>query len=494
MEKIYNIQQIRDIEQEAFNVLKIPEDMLMQRAGRAAFTVLQQHYPNCKNIAVLCGAGNNGGDGYVVAALAKGCGLSVQIIHVGLPKATQVAAFAAFEHCQMLSIPIIEYDNPQQIKGFDIIVDALLGIGLKGVVRGLSQQLIQAVNAERGIVLAIDTPSGLDVDKGIILGDAIRAHATVTFIGKKIGMLTGCAPEYCGEIYVDNLQLAPEVFAGVASQYQLIEKNDLNDFLVQRRRDAHKGNFGHVLVVGGDLGYAGAARLAGEAAMRTGAGLVSVATRPEHVSVIAAARPELMAHGIEKPEALQPLLDRATVVILGPGLGRTIWSDQLWKLVMKHPHKPMVIDADALNALSNAPMQNDLWILTPHPGEAGRLLHRSSQEINVDRFYSARAIQQRYGGSVVLKGAGTLVVAPGGHISICPYGNPGMASGGMGDVLSGVIGGLLAQGIIGDAAARLGVLIHALAADHAAMAGERGLLASDVIASIRHVVNDNSIT
>lgn len=489
MEKIYNLKQIRALEQQALTELKTSEDTLMRRAGSAAFSALTARFKHAGKILVVCGSGNNGGDGYVLAALAKDFGLEVVIVFTKLPTAKQVAAYQAYQRCVTLAIPMHVFSETARLTGYDVVVDALLGIGLAGEVSGLPLLLIKAMNAQVAPIFSLDVPSGLAVNTGCVCGEAVRAAVTITFIGKKIGMCTGSAPEYCGDILVDTLQLPDECFAALSSPYELIEQQDLSDVLISRRRDAHKGSFGHVLVVGGDLGFAGAARLAGEAAARCGAGLVSIATRPEHIALMTARCPELMAHGIESTKQFEQLLEKATVVILGPGLGQSKWSQTLWQVVMEHPHKPMVVDADALNTLAQRPMQNDLWILTPHPGEAGRLLNTSAQEINADRVFSVRALQQRYGGTAVLKGAGTLISAQGGHISICPYGNPGMASGGMGDVLSGVIGGLLAQGFTVEAAARFGVLIHAMAGDLAAQMGERGMLASDVIDTIRQVVN-----
>lgn len=255
-----------------------------------------------------------------------------------------------------------------------------------------------------------------------------------------------------------------------------------------RARDAHKGDFGHVLVIGGQPGMSGAARLAGEAALRAGAGLVSVATHPEHASVLNSGRPELMCHAVANAETLKPLLERSTVLAVGPGLGQSEWARGLLVAVWD-TDLPMIVDADALNLLAREPMRRDRWILTPHPGEAARLLGCSATEVQADRRTAVRALQARYGGVVVLKGAGTLI-ADGVQCRVCTAGNPGMASGGMGDVLTGVIAGLCAQGMSLSSAAAAGVLVHALAADAAALRdGERGLLASDLLPELRRWVN-----
>ncbi len=271
---------------------------------------------------------------------------------------------------------------------------------------------------------------------------------------------------------------------------EILELSQFKNYLQPRPREANKGNFGHVLVVGGDYGFSGAARMAGEAALRVGAGLVSVATRPESSLVLNAARPELMCHGVNSGSELEPLLVRANVVVIGPGLGRSAWAQKLLYLVLKSEKNVVVVDADGLNMLAEKPAKKENWILTPHPGEAGRLLKKSTPDIQADRLGSARELQQKYGGICVLKGAGTLVLGPDSQPAICKAGNPGMASGGTGDVLSGVIGGLLAQGLPLVAAAKLGVLIHAMAGDLAAKeGGERGMIASDMLPYIRRLVN-----
>jgi len=251
----------------------------------------------------------------------------------------------------------------------------------------------------------------------------------------------------------------------------------------------HKGDAGHVLVIGGDRGMPGAARMAGEAAYRAGAGLVILATHPEHAAQISAARPELMTYGVESAADLRPLFARADVIAIGPGLGGGEWGRVLFGAVLD-TRLPIVVDADALNSLAADPVMHDGWILTPHPGEAARLLGMSKEEVQADRFAAVREMVASYGGVCVLKGAGTLVASLyNGAIAVCDRGNPGMASGGMGDVLTGVIAGLRAQGLSSVDAARLGVWLHAAAGDDAAATGEIGLLASDLLPFIRARLN-----
>jgi hydroxyethylthiazole kinase-like uncharacterized protein yjeF len=269
----------------------------------------------------------------------------------------------------------------------------------------------------------------------------------------------------------------------------LLTDSLLTTHLPKRQRDAYKGDFGHVLVIGGDYGMGGAVRMAAEAAACVGTGLVSVATRAEHITIVSGNRPELMCHAVNSPKTLLPLANKATVIAIGPGLGQTKWSERLFAAALDLP-KPKVVDADALNLLAKNAVKRDDWILTPHPGEAARLLQTTAKQIQTDRLCAVRTLQQRYGGVAVLKGAGTLVCAGENEIYICDAGNPGMASGGMGDVLTGVIAGLLAQGLSLLHAAQLGVYLHARAGDEAAREkGERGLLALELMPYLRHWVN-----
>lgn len=266
-----------------------------------------------------------------------------------------------------------------------------------------------------------------------------------------------------------------------------LDQTVLQQYLPPRRRDTHKGDCGHCLLIGGASGMSGAIRLAAEAALRAGSGLVSVATHQEHAPLLNLTRPEMMVYAVESPVHLRPLLPRMNAIGIGPGMGQTAWSRGLLTMIQT-TDQPKVLDADALNLLAQTPGKRHDWVLTPHPGEAARLLGCDVATVQRDRTAAARLLQHTYGGVVVLKGAGTLVASTE-RVALCPIGNPGMASGGMGDVLTGVIAGLLAQGLGLAAAAEAGVYAHALAADRAASNGERGLLASDVLACLREAVN-----
>jgi hydroxyethylthiazole kinase-like uncharacterized protein yjeF len=336
-------------------------------------------------------------------------------------------------------------------------------------------------------VLAIDVPSGLHSDDGRVLGVAVRADLTTTFVGRKLGCYLGHGPDLTGRLEFDDLGVPAEVYDAVPRTRSLLDAGVVALALPRRPRSAHKGKHGHVLVVGGAQGMGGAARMAGEAALRVGAGLVTVAVQPQSLSSLNA-RPELMSLAIGSVADLEHALLRADVVAVGPGLGQSPWAMEVLATVLAAP-KPVVLDADALNLLALNPQARDGWVLTPHPGEAARLLESTTEAVQRDRLGAADELQSRYGGTVVLKGAGSIVETPDTGGWLCDRGNPGMATAGMGDVLTGVIAGIAAQ--CGDLslAARAGVFVHAQAGDRAAAAGERGLIAGDVIGELRACVN-----
>jgi NAD(P)H-hydrate epimerase len=349
--------------------------------------------------------------------------------------------------------------------------------------------MIEAVNASGRPVVAVDVPSGLHADSGAVLGVATRAALTVTFIGRKLGHHLGAGPEHVGHVVFDALQVPVETYALAKPAARLLGEGDVLEALPRRHRLAHKGEHGHVLVIGGGPGMPGAARLAGEAALRSGAGLVTLAVHPENTGVVAA-RPELMCVAAGSRADLTAALSRATVVAVGPGLGQSAWAREMFEAALACG-APSVVDADALNLLAAAPRRNDQWVLTPHPGEAARLLGTTGAAVQADRLGASAQLQDRFGGTVVLKGAGSIVHGGGGVPHICDRGNPGMATGGMGDVLTGLIAGIAAQCTSLDLAARAGVFVHAQAGDLAARRGERGLLASDVLEQVRACVNPN---
>jgi len=463
----------------------IPSIQLMKRAGRAAFNLLLARFANPGLISVYCGGGNNGGDGYVLAALAAQRRLPVQVIQLVAPGDLKGEALQAYEFALQEGVTMRRFaadTQPEQ----GMIVDALLGIGLRGEPRPDMLAAIAQINSAGLPVLALDIPSGLNADTGAVQGDAVRAGLTLSFIGLKRGLLTGRGPAYCGEVLVDQLDLPADVFEQVPAAAERLSLPALQSLLAPRAADAHKGDFGHVMVIGGDTGYGGAALMAAEAAARSGAGLVSIATRPEHIPAILARRPEIMACGVVSGQELEPWLARPTVLVVGPGLGRSPWSEQMLQQAVK-TGLPLVLDADALNILAAGrvvrnPKGRQRWLLTPHPAEAARLLGVTTAEVQADRFAAVAELQTRYEAAVILKGAGSLVASAERPVGLVTDGNPGMATGGMGDVLSGILGALLAQGLAFGDAARLGAVLHACAADLAADEhGQRSLLAADLV-------------
>ena len=488
MSFLYTSSQIRELE-----ALTIAEELdselgLMEKAGLAAFDYLRATWPDAKTIAVICGKGNNGGDGFVVARLAQQAGLTVSVVTVFDGEESYGAALLAAHKAQDAGLVFTQY-HPEMCFSADVIVDALLGTGLTGDVEEPYSTCITAMNAAGMPILALDVPSGIDANTGSECGIAVNAAATVTFIGLKQGLYTHTARAMTGDIHLAELDIPKNIIAKIEHSAELLTWDDIKPLLPRRARDAHKGDYGHVLVIGGDYGMGGAVRMAAEAAMRMGAGLVTVATRPEHVSIVSGMRPEVMCHRCCNRDDLLAMIERVTTIVIGPGLGKTEWAQELLDTVLDSD-LPKVLDADALNLLSQAPMPCNQWVLTPHPGEAARLLHCGTGDIQRDRFQAARELQHRYDGVIVLKGSGTLIKGPSALPYVCDSGNPGMATAGMGDILSGMIGALLAQGLSLERAAEAAVFIHAKAGDRASVEkGERGMLATDVLDYLPELIN-----
>lgn len=484
---LYRCEQIRVCEQQATSLYQLDENALMSRAGTEAFSHVVKLYPHVRHLAVYCGSGNNAGDGYVVARLAHEHGLLVTVYQckalTDLPLAAQHAALLAINagvDCQPADEPL---DSE-----VELIVDALLGIGLRGPVRGNIASAIHQINASGLPVIALDIPSGLNADTGQVENFCVKANATITFIAQKLGMYTADGPDNCGDIYCCPLSLEA-CTNQLAPAAHLLNTTTLSLPLPERKKNSHKGNYGHVLIVGGGPGMPGAISLAAKATLRTGAGAVTVATWPEYAKGALSLIPEAMVSGIKNAKDLKPFLANASVCVIGPGLGESDWAIDLF-LTAITSQLPMVIDASALRLLASNPQTDDNWVLTPHPGEAASLLACSTDSIQKDRYQAAEKIQQQYGGVVVLKGAGTVIQTTEKSTYICPRGNPGMASAGMGDVLSGIIAGFCAQGYPLAQAAQYGVWVHAVAGDRVAKKlGETGLLASDLLDAIPHVLN-----
>jgi NAD(P)H-hydrate epimerase len=483
-DQLYTAEQVRDLDACAIRDAQIPGFELMRRAGRRIFSETIERWPETTSLAVISGPGNNGGDGYVVARLALEAGLSVQLLQLGDPG--RVSGDAALARTAFLDADGMEVPAGGPMPEADVIVDALLGTGLERPLRGRFLDTVRWINGQTCPVVSVDIPSGLNADSGAVMGTAVQADLTITFVGRKQGMYTANAVDLCGELIFDDLGIPGDIYAKQASSARMMTSDNTRS-MVSRDRSAHKGQFGHVLVLGGGPGMPGAVIMAGLAALRTGAGRVTIATHPDHAAQIPLAHPELMCQAVAGPADLHALFEAADCVVFGPGLGTDSWATMLFNEMLTL-QCPVVIDADGLNLLSRSGHGLGQWILTPHPAEAARLLGATTSEIQADRYASVTAISDRYQSVTVLKGAGSLVHEPG-MTWLCPRGNPGMATAGMGDILSGVIGGLLAQGLGQEEAARLGVFVHASAGDQAAEHGERGMMATDLLEYIRAEVN-----
>lgn len=490
MTPLYDTAAARSLDARATELLGGDGYVLMQRAGQAAWQRLLQYWPQAMRIVVVCGPGNNGGDGYVLARLARQSRREVRVVHLAahVPR-SELAQRACTDY--VAAGGRIDLFPESGLEG-DLVVDALFGIGLSRAPDEESAVLIEAVNTQPGPVFSLDVPSGLDVDRGSAPGAVVSAARTLQFIAPHVGLHTGDALECTGALELDDLDVPAATFDLVSPSAMLLTAESIPAWLPPRRRNTHKGESGRVLCIGGDHGHGGAIVLCAEAALRSGTGLLTVATRAAHVPMVLARRPEAMAVAVESDEDLKPLLDAADVVAIGPGLGRGEWARAVLHLALASGKSP-VLDADALNMVATLPDRLHDAILTPHPGEAARLLGISTAEVQRDRFAAAQAIARRYDAVVVLKGAGTIIAAPDATPRVVDAGNPGMAVGGMGDLLTGVIAAMRGQGLPAFEAASAGALLHSLAGDAAAQDGERGLLPSDLLPHLRRLANPENV-
>ncbi|WP_171040676.1 NAD(P)H-hydrate dehydratase [Marinobacter alexandrii] len=496
---LFSADAVREIDRYVIDQQGVDGFDLMQRAAYSAFRRLVRQWPEAKSILVLCGAGNNGGDGYLVAANAARHGIGVHCVAVAPTKkltgdARKAWRKAVADGVEVQELATLTAETRETLfRGADVLVDAMLGTGVSGVPREPFAGLIAQCNHGSAPILAIDLPSGLNATTGAAEGDVVRADLTVTFIGLKSGLFTGQGSAVCGTVAFESLDT--ETGVSRSGQRPLACRLDWPStmpWLPKRPANAHKGRFGHVLVVAGDRGFGGAGLMAAEAAARSGAGLVTLATRPEHVTAALARCPSIMAHGLIHGSELPPLLESVSVVVCGPGMGQGAWAQQMLEQVLDSG-KPKVLDADALNLLSKrvaVPAENQ--ILTPHPGEAARLLGCLVPEVEADRMAAARTLQSIYGGTVLLKGAGTVIASDRETVDIVSGSNPGMATGGMGDVLSGIIGAFYGQLDNARQAAALGASVHLAAANRASVEkGFMGLIPTDVIDILPAVLRES---
>lgn len=458
---------------------------LMKRAGEAAFSLMRYLWPKREKVLVCCGSGNNAGDGYVLATMAASEGYEVEVLSLVDTASLAGEARLAHDDFAALGLPVVT-----DLSGVDwsaaIIIDALLGTGLERPVAGVWAETVERINNSDAKVLSLDIPSGIHADSGAVLGTAVRAGQTISFIGLNSGLFTGMAPDFTGIIHFADLGVTGHTQQQVSPQARRISLELLRHSFPDRGRTDHKGKSGRVLVAGGSPGYAGAAAMTAMAAVRAGAGLTSVLTGSSSIAAIAASGPEIMVHDADIKAVADSLVSGADVIILGPGLGQSAWAQQVFARIVDG--KPaLIVDADGLTLLANNPMKRDDWVLTPHPGEAAKLLAISAGEVQQDRLEAATAIASQYGGVCVLKGAGTVVSSADAvsnesvQLAICNAGSGAMATGGMGDVLAGIIGSLVAQGLNLQMAAELGVAWHAHASDCLVLQGlAAGQLPSDL--------------
>jgi hydroxyethylthiazole kinase-like uncharacterized protein yjeF len=495
-DKLYKVESVVKLEQIAIHEFAIPAYELMKRAGEAVYEAIASNYSQQKKLMVLCGAGNNAGDGYVVAKLASENGFDVCVISLIDPASLKNEASLAYK--DWIEVGEVSRADLSLLEQADIVVDALLGTGLTREVSGTWAEWITAVNLSSKPVIAVDVPSGLIADTGSIAGVAIEADITVCFIGLKQGMFTALANDLCGEIIFHDLGLQEDVYARVAADASLLKAVDYS-LLPERKASSNKGNFGHVLIVGGNTGMPGAVILAARAALRTGAGLVTVVTSADNLTAICSAVPEAMvrsceAHSISEVLTEQ-LVNSVTHIAIGMGLGQDDWSLSLLNYCIRL-NKIMLIDADALNLTAKHGLKiSSPLVITPHPGEAARLLSGkttfSSADVQRDRFDAVKKLYDIFAVNdactVILKGSGTLIF-DGEKLKVCSLGNAAMAAPGMGDILSGIAIALMAQGINISEAAELAVCLHASAAGLLAGNKTRGLVASDIIDTLPEVL------
>jgi NAD(P)H-hydrate epimerase len=510
---VFTAAEMRALDARAIETLGISGPRLMENAGRGAAALIAREWAPIrgKRVLVLCGKGNNGGDGFVVARHLKAKGAKVRVLLLG--SRAEVKGDAA--HMLALWRGRIEEIRTEAdaatvstaIDGTDLAVDALLGTGLTAPVRGLAAHVIGRLNesaARAGcVVVALDLPSGLGSDDGALPGPAVRAALTATFAGYKRSLLLYPAAEHAGRVEVVPIGI-PEAEVGRGITTFLLDPTSVSGFFPKRKPDAHKGTYGHLLVVAGSIGKSGAAALAGRAALRSGVGLCTVATAVSQQPIVAGVSMEVMTEALPETavqsisfkakDRVLELASQRDAVALGPGLSLDLESQALARALVAELDRPMVVDADALSALAGHLDLLDLApaprVLTPHPGEMARMLGTSIALVEADRIETVREFCARHRVYLVLKGARSVLGGPDGRVFINHTGNPGMATGGSGDVLTGMIGAFLARRFDPLAALQAGCVLHGLAGDLAAAdRGEEGLIASDIIEAIPGALN-----
>ena len=501
---------MQEIDKQAITEYGIPGLQLMENAGRCCVEEIIAEFGLHGRFVVMAGKGNNGGDGYVIARLLGQKGWSGKVFI--LADRDQITGDAA-SNLEKLSDSAINYCTHEdqlsdlhknEIFQADVIVDALLGTGLRNDVSGIYREAIGLMNASGRPVVSVDIPSGIHGTTGRVLGDAVRAYITVTFAFAKLGHVLYPGAEHSGRLVVADIGIPPSLMES-ASGYDFLNEETMCPLVHRRDRQAHKGHFGHCLIIAGSTGKTGAAALAANSAVRAGSGLVTLAAAESIHSILEMKTTETMTAPLPDSgsghltnnafPAIEALLDGKDAVAIGPGLDRRPGTYALVQNLVESVSLPMVIDADGLNALAEdmavlKRKKSKQIILTPHPGEMSRLLDTSIPDVDAIRISVAQEFARNYGVFLVLKGARTIIASPTGSAAINGSGNPGMATGGMGDVLTGIIVSLLGQGYAAWDACCLGVFLHGFAADMVAEEkGEIGLNASDVLEKLPYAYN-----
>ncbi|AIF50810.1 bifunctional ADP-dependent NAD(P)H-hydrate dehydratase/NAD(P)H-hydrate epimerase [Pelosinus sp. UFO1] len=505
--KVVTVAQMRDIEQAAIEEYGIPGIVLMENAGVEVVKQIENVLGSIHNkrISVFAGTGNNGGDGYVVARHLYNQGAKVKVFLIGSKASVVGDALTNLQIITYMGIDVLEVTNSHDwdkvkiaMTFTDCLVDALLGTGFTGQLRENMTQVVESINKMNKVTIAIDVPTGVDADTGQIQSVAVKASHTITFALAKQGLLLYPAASYVGELCVADIGIPRLLLSDSQIQQNLITSNDAREIFSKRQPDVHKGSCGKVLVVAGSKGLTGAAALASDAAMRCGAGMVTLGIAESLHEIMEIKLTEVMTSplpevgdgfvGEDAFDEIVTLSLKNDVVAIGPGLGRQTETLDLVRQVVKSIEKPLVLDADALYALIDHTSilleAKSMPVLTPHPGEMARLVGLTTEEVNQDRIYIARQAATEWGSIVILKGARTVVAFPDGEVYINSSGNAGMATAGAGDVLTGVITGLIGQGLSSHEAALAGVYLHGLAGDIVARGGMIGMVASDLIKAL----------
>ncbi len=487
---VYPSTEVSKIDNLAIKQEGIPGFVLMRRAADFSYQSAIECYPNTNSFIVFCGLGNNAGDGYLFASRALDEGKKAQVVYLSTPENLKGDAYLAYQEYEKLGGQIFPWSKDRELCA-DLYVDAIFGVGLNRSVDGVFLQAIQTINQSPIPVISLDIPSGLNPDTGEKMEDCISAQMTTTFVGYKKGLFLNSGPDCSGKISYSDLDIPECCFDSAKPSLRIVDKELSKNLLKKRPKTSHKGSFGHILIVGGNHGMGGAVRIASEAALRSGAGLVSVVTRAANIPIVTKLRPEIMCHSVdEDPNKINDFIAKASVVAIGPGLGLDDWAMTLFEQVFQS-NLPMVVDADALNILSLKPRKRKNWILTPHPGEAARLIGITNPRVQSDRIGSLQKLADSFSGTIVLKGNNTLIGSSNEMPYLITVGNPGMASAGMGDLLTGIIAGLLGQfkdidqGLVSAVAA----YIHGSSGDLAAEQGERGLIATDLFRHLQQCLN-----